>query len=203
MGTDKLRKIITRFSRDAVTAKGGTFLYNTQMRSLKVVKGKVVGLTVERMPTSSEGEEEEFQAAYKDCCETGSVVSTSFSSSGDRLADGTAATSVTSVGDLTKAAAAVQSLSSFSLRTSNCFIATGHSARSVFDLLHAAGVSLSVKDFAVGLRLQISQKYINRLQFGSEAGNKTLGAAEFTLKCMDPNTQRGVYTFCKCLVSVV
>ena len=56
VGTDKLRKIITRFSRDAIAARGGTFLYNTRMAGLQVDKGCVTAVHLERMPLVDEKE---------------------------------------------------------------------------------------------------------------------------------------------------
>lgn len=91
----------------------------------------------------------------------------------------------------------------FSVRTSDLFLGTGHSARSVYELLFKSGVKMLRKDFAVGLRLQISQKYINQLHFGEDAGNKQLGAAEFTLKHRDVETNRDIFTFCMCPGGVI
>ena len=67
-----------------------------------------------------------------------------------------------------------------------------------------AGVGIQSKPFAVGFRLQISQKYINRQRFGQDyKKHPELGAAEFTFKCTDPASGKGIYTFCMCPGGVV
>ena len=49
-------------------------------------------------------------------------------------------------------------------------LATGHSARDVYEQLHAVGVSLEAKGFAVGFRVEHPQKLINKIQYGQEWG---------------------------------
>jgi uncharacterized FAD-dependent dehydrogenase len=96
---------------------------------------------------------------------------------------------------------------SFSLHGTDFFLASGHSSRSIFNQLHNIGVDLSPKDFAIGLRLQISQKYINKIQYGEEkikiSNESELGPAEFTLKYFDKENNRNVYTFCMCPGGVI
>ena len=49
-------------------------------------------------------------------------------------------------------------------------LATGHSARDVYEQLHQMGVSLEPKGFAVGFRVEHPQKLINQIQYGPEWG---------------------------------
>ena len=49
-------------------------------------------------------------------------------------------------------------------------LATGHSARDVYQSLHKAGVPLEAKGFAVGFRVEHPQSLINEIQYGSEWG---------------------------------
>mmetsp|Transcript_34362 Transcript_34362/g.80995 ORF Transcript_34362/g.80995 Transcript_34362/m.80995 type:complete len:730 (-) Transcript_34362:676-2865(-) len=49
-------------------------------------------------------------------------------------------------------------------------LATGHSARDVYEDLHRAGVKLEPKGFAVGFRIEHPQKIINKIQYGDEWG---------------------------------
>lgn len=75
-------------------------------------------------------------------------------------------------------------------------LAIGHSARDTFEMLHARGIPMEQKAFAVGLRIQHPQKLINLSQYGREdAGN--LGAASYKLT-KQTSTGRGVYSFCMC-----
>jgi uncharacterized FAD-dependent dehydrogenase len=49
-------------------------------------------------------------------------------------------------------------------------LATGHSARDVYERLYEAGVQLEPKGFAVGFRIEHPQKVINKIQYGQEWG---------------------------------
>jgi len=76
-------------------------------------------------------------------------------------------------------------------------LATGHSARDVFDVLHAHGAQLAQKAFSVGVRVEHPQSLVDHAQYGSAAGHPALGAAEYKLAVHLPSG-RGVYTFCMC-----
>ncbi|HEV8246770.1 MAG TPA: NAD(P)/FAD-dependent oxidoreductase, partial [Polyangiaceae bacterium] len=53
-------------------------------------------------------------------------------------------------------------------------LCTGHSARDVFESLHASGVALEAKAFALGVRIEHPQPLINRIQYGERAGHPKL-----------------------------
>ncbi len=76
-------------------------------------------------------------------------------------------------------------------------LATGHSARDTFEVLHRHGARLAQKPFSIGVRVEHDQRMIDRAQYGSAAGHPALGAADYKLSCHLP-TGRGVYTFCMC-----
>jgi len=75
-------------------------------------------------------------------------------------------------------------------------LATGHSARDVYHWLHAAGVALAPKPFAIGARCEHPQALIDKMQFGAAAGHPQLEPAEYFLTAQVG--QRGVYSFCMC-----
>jgi uncharacterized FAD-dependent dehydrogenase len=83
------------------------------------------------------------------------------------------------------------------VETNHAVLAIGHSARDTFAQLHAEGVSMSAKPFAVGVRIEHPQKLIDKAQYKEFAGNPKLGAAEYHLTFKASNG-RGVYTFCMC-----
>lgn len=83
------------------------------------------------------------------------------------------------------------------VETDAVVLAIGHSARETFYMLKDAGVEMIPKPFAVGVRVEHSQKDINSQQFGSCACSPLLGAAEYKLNAHLAN-RRGVYTFCMC-----
>lgn len=76
-------------------------------------------------------------------------------------------------------------------------LATGHSARDTFDMLHERGAHLAQKPFSIGVRIEHEQRMVDRAQYGSSAGHPALGAAEYKLSC-HLSSGRGVYTFCMC-----
>lgn len=53
-------------------------------------------------------------------------------------------------------------------------LATGHSARDVYEELHQLGVKLEAKGFAVGFRVEHPQSIINKIQYGTEWGKRVL-----------------------------
>jgi uncharacterized FAD-dependent dehydrogenase len=84
------------------------------------------------------------------------------------------------------------------IRTDAVFLATGHSARDVYKQLHADGVPLEAKPFAVGVRLEIPQQRIDTAQYGKWAEHPHLGAASFRLTRKEEDAARRCYSFCMC-----
>lgn len=74
-------------------------------------------------------------------------------------------------------------------------LAPGHSARDTFEMLHASGVKMEQKAFAVGVRIEHLQEKISRVQYGESS--KLLPPADYKLSCHLPDG-RGVYSFCVC-----
>jgi uncharacterized FAD-dependent dehydrogenase len=84
------------------------------------------------------------------------------------------------------------------LETDACILATGHSARDVYEMLWRAGVPLEAKPFAIGVRLEVPQADINAAQYGRFAGHPALGAASFRVTRREEGIWRAVYSFCMC-----
>ncbi len=74
----------------------------------------------------------------------------------------------------------------------------GHSARDTYAMLYAHGVRMEPKAFAAGVRIEHPQEMIDRAQYGSDAGNPRLPAADYALTFKDRVTGRGAYSFCMC-----
>jgi len=83
------------------------------------------------------------------------------------------------------------------LEADHVVLAIGHSARDTFAMLHAAGVFVEAKPFAIGVRIEHPQSWIDRARFGADAGNPILGAAEYHISHHCKNG-RTVYSFCMC-----
>ncbi len=75
-------------------------------------------------------------------------------------------------------------------------LAIGHSSRDTFKMLFKSGLYYEDKAFAVGVRIEHSQEFINRAQYGVAAGHPDLPAAEYYLKYN--GEKRSCYSFCMC-----
>lgn len=81
--------------------------------------------------------------------------------------------------------------------TGPVILATGHSARDVYYMLHENGVELESKGIAVGVRLEHPQQLIDSIQYHNPEGRgKYLPAAEYSFVTQVKG--RGVYSFCMC-----
>lgn len=76
-------------------------------------------------------------------------------------------------------------------------LAVGHSARDTYGWLDQRGIMLEAKPFAVGVRVEHPAALINRIQYGVE-GHPNLPTADYALTFNDPETGRGIYSFCMC-----
>jgi uncharacterized FAD-dependent dehydrogenase len=65
-------------------------------------------------------------------------------------------------------------------------------------MLAAAGVPLEAKPFAVGIRLETAQHWINWAQYGKWSAHPLLGSASFRLTRKPGATTRSCYSFCMC-----
>lgn len=75
-------------------------------------------------------------------------------------------------------------------------LATGHSARDIYELLHRKGVRLEAKAFAMGVRIEHPQALIDSIQYHCETRGDYLPAAAYSL--VSQENGRGVYSFCMC-----
>lgn len=78
----------------------------------------------------------------------------------------------------------------------NLILATGHSAHDIYSMLHAAGIQLEAKGFAMGVRVEHPQKLIDSIQYHSKQRDPYLPAASYSL--VTQVNGRGVYSFCMC-----
>ena len=89
-----------------------------------------------------------------------------------------------------------------SINARNVILAAGHSARDVFEMLHENDISLSRKNFSVGVRVEHLRRDIDKAMYGRFAGNPALKAADYKLAVHLPNG-RSLYTFCMCPGGVI
>lgn len=84
------------------------------------------------------------------------------------------------------------------IETDYIILACGHSAEDMFRHLHELGVKLEGKSFALGLRIEHPQNYINEIQYREFKDHPKLGAANYKLAYHDKSEDTGIYSFCMC-----
>jgi uncharacterized FAD-dependent dehydrogenase len=77
-------------------------------------------------------------------------------------------------------------------------LATGHSARDIFHLLHNKKIKIESKPFALGVRVEHPQELINNIQYHCDKGScdPYLPPASYSL--VHQIGQTGVFSFCMC-----
>tara|TARA_B100000787_G_scaffold11964_1_gene8801 strand:+ start:350 stop:1906 length:1557 start_codon:yes stop_codon:yes gene_type:complete len=76
-------------------------------------------------------------------------------------------------------------------------LATGHSARDIYELLDKKNIALKAKSFAMGVRVEHPQEIIDQIQYNCSGDrDELLPAAAYSLVHQVNN--RGVYSFCMC-----
>jgi uncharacterized FAD-dependent dehydrogenase len=87
-------------------------------------------------------------------------------------------------------------------KSGNCYdaqaviLATGHSARDIYELIHRKGLSLETKSFALGVRAEHPQQLIDNIQYHHSTRDPYLPAATYSL--VKQVEGRGVFSFCMC-----
>jgi uncharacterized FAD-dependent dehydrogenase len=75
-------------------------------------------------------------------------------------------------------------------------LATGHSARDVFEMLHQNNILIEAKPFALGVRVEHPQSLIDRIQYHCNVRENYLPPASYSL--VQQVNNRGVFSFCMC-----
>lgn len=77
-----------------------------------------------------------------------------------------------------------------------CILATGHSARDIFEEIHRLGLTIEAKDFALGLRIEHAQSWIDGIQYNQTDREENLPAASYSV--VTQVKDKGVFSFCMC-----
>ena len=80
-------------------------------------------------------------------------------------------------------------------------LATGHSARDIFELLAAQGIAIERKDFALGVRVEHPQTMVDELRYRTKERGAYLPPASYSEVVQVDGL--GVYTFCMCPGGIV
>lgn len=88
-----------------------------------------------------------------------------------------------------------------SIEGEGVILATGHSARDIFQILHQKKILIEAKPFALGVRVEHSQELIDRIQYHCPVDRGPyLPASSYALvhQASVQNSDRGVFSFCMC-----
>ncbi|MCO4784176.1 MAG: hypothetical protein KC646_17760 [Candidatus Cloacimonetes bacterium] len=77
-------------------------------------------------------------------------------------------------------------------------LATGHSAKKMYYHLNQINVALEAKSFAMGVRVEHTQKWVDQTQYGRLWQHEDLPTANYKLADHNHETGIGVYSFCMC-----
>jgi len=82
------------------------------------------------------------------------------------------------------------------IEVEHLILATGHSARDIFELLNERKIEIKAKPFALGVRVEHPQELINHIQYHQNYNNETLPPAAYQI--VKQVNGKGVYSFCMC-----
>lgn len=75
-------------------------------------------------------------------------------------------------------------------------LATGHSARDIYTLLHNKGITVEAKPYALGVRIEHPQQLIDSIQYHCDLRGDYLPPASYSVVAQEYG--RGVFSFCMC-----
>ena len=78
----------------------------------------------------------------------------------------------------------------------NVIIATGHSARDIYELLHSKNIAIEAKPFAMGFRMEHPQELVNQIQYHTKENAELLPPASYSLVTQVKG--KGAFSFCMC-----
>lgn len=85
--------------------------------------------------------------------------------------------------------------SALTFKAKAVIVATGHSARDIYELFDKKGWELQVKGFAMGVRVEHPQALINKIRYRGQ-WEPGFPAAEYSF--VEQVDERGVFSFCMC-----
>jgi uncharacterized protein len=86
-------------------------------------------------------------------------------------------------------------------RSNQVILATGHSARDIFEQLHRQNIEIELKPLAIGVRVEHAQQLIDQIQYSCDVRGPYLPASAYSI--VKQVGGRGVYSFCMCPGGVI
>ena len=90
----------------------------------------------------------------------------------------------------------VETIDGSSFESDAVILATGHSARDIFQLLHSKKIQVEAKPFALGVRVEHPQALIDSSQYHCDIRSDFLPPASYSL--VQQVNGNGVFSFCMC-----
>lgn len=87
------------------------------------------------------------------------------------------------------------------IKANKIILATGHSARDIFELLDRKRVLIEAKPFALGVRAEHPQSLIDQIQYSCDFRGEHLPPAPYSI--VKQVNGRGMYSFCMCPGGVI
>lgn len=82
------------------------------------------------------------------------------------------------------------------IKCQSVILATGHSARDIFELLHTKDIYIESKPFALGVRIEHPQALIDSVRYHCDVRHNNLPPANYSL--VSQENGKGVFSFCMC-----
>ena len=187
IGTDRL-VLLLRELRAEIAKLGGRIHFSTTLEDIEIKQGRITAIKLRNVI---------LERGYGRPIESMAPI-TRVNPSESRQSSATSSWNETKCSDGIQRSVYTASSNSYWKPCEALVLAVGHSARSIYEMLHARGVALESKAFAMGVRVEHPQALINMRQLGLNVDTKLTGSAEYFLATPTLNKTSSAYSFCMC-----
>mgnify|MGYP001771677491 CR=1 FL=1 len=187
IGTDRL-VLLLRKMRAEIERLGGKIHFSTALEDIEIRQGKITAIKLRNVI---------LERGYGRPIESMAPI-TRVNPSESRQSSATSSWNETKCSDGIQRSVYTASSNSYWKPCEALVLAVGHSARSIYEMLHTRGVALESKSFAMGVRVEHPQALINIRQLGLNVDTKLTGSAEYFLATPTLNITSSAYSFCMC-----